>query len=237
MKKIFLLTSILVISLFFLSGCSKVACENDEICGAEHYADNYCDESNVKKDLISYTCGNPGTKDAVCRENRQPEQVEECKYPYKCEAGGCMQQSCYELTDTVWLGGPTSSRIFFDTTKERNELIIMAMETGAEFKVHLYTDKDSLPERRLSTWAPLNDEHIDEYNWIRLSMDSVETMPSGYYWIGIEVTKYGDSAFNTCVTNDRNDDTFGRENNIIDGQFENFEDTMKTEHDIVYLFE
>lgn len=237
MKKLILLISILTISLFFLSGCSKIACETDENCGAEHYSDNYCNELNVKKDLISYTCGNPGTKDAVCRENRLSEQVEECKYPYKCETGGCMQQSCYELSDAVWLGGPTSSRIFFDTTKERNELVVMAMETGAEFKVHLFTDKGGLPDRKLYTWGPLNDENIDEYQWIRLSMANVETTPSGYYWIGIEVVKYGDSAFNTCVTNDRSDDTFGRENNLINGQFEDFEDSKKTEHDIVYLFE
>lgn len=237
MKKIITLLSILIIGMFFLSGCSMPACESNENCGTEHYSDNYCAGANVKKDFITYTCVNPATKEALCRENRQPEQIQECKYPYRCESGECMQQSCYELTDTTWLGGPTSSRIFFDAPKIRNELIVMAMRTGAEFKVHIFTDKNGLPDRKLNSWGPLNDDDIDDYQWIRLSMNGVESMAPGYHWIGIEVIEYGDRAFNTCVTNDRKDDTFGTENTITNGQFEELGDIRKTEHDMVYLFE
>jgi hypothetical protein len=237
MKKIIILTSILIISLFFLSGCSKPACDSDLSCGREYYSDNYCEGSTVKTDFITYTCLNPGTGQASCRESRKPELEKECIYPYKCEQGDCIEQSCYELDNSNWLGGPTSSRVFFDTPKKRNELIVLAMKTGAEFKVHLYLDKDGSPDRKLKSWGPLNDDSIDDFQWIRLNMDGVESMPPAYYWIGIEVMKYGDSAFNTCTTNDRKADTYGREDTITNGEFEELDDIRKTEHDMVYLFE
>ena len=84
---------------------------------------------------------------------------------------------------------------------------------------------------------PLNDDDIDDFQWIRLSMANVESMAPGYHWIGIEIVNYVDKAFNTCVTNDRKADTFGSDNIIVDGMFEGLDEFRKTEHDMVYLFE
>jgi hypothetical protein len=67
-------------------------------------------------------------------------------------------------------------------------------------------------------------------------MDGIGSMPAAYHWIGIEVVKYGNMAFNTCVTNDRKEDTWGREDTITDGKFESFQDYNKNENDIIYAF-
>ena len=232
---IIIIVLVVGISAYFL--LTPPICEADLDCGNEHYSDNYCDGNIVKTDKITYTCLNAGTRKSSCQENKAPQVEKECAYPYKCGEGACIEQSCYELDNGNWLGGPMSSRIFFDTPKQRNTLTILVMKTGAEFKVHLYTDKSNLPDRLLKSWSPLNDDSIDDFQWIRLSMDDVESMPSAYYWIGIEVIKYGDGAFNTCTTNDRKEDTYGREDIIVDGEFGEFNDNLKTEHDMIYLFE
>lgn len=212
-------------------------CETDLQCGIEHQSDtNYCDGNTIKLDTISYTCLNPGTRKSSCQENKAPQIQKECIYPYKCGEGQCLQQTCYDIPTALWLGGPAKSRIFFDTPKQRSELILLVMRTGATFKVHLYTDNNGLPDMKLNTWGPLSDNSIDDSGWVRLKMEGIGTMPPGYYWIGIEVMQYGNMAFNTCVTNDRKDDTWGREDTITDGKFESFQDYNKNENDIIYAF-
>lgn len=204
-------------------------------CGATYESVAYCQENVVVKDTVTPQCVNADSFKAKCQEQRKPTMVESCMYPYACSDGACIPQSCYQLSDAVWLGGPAVSRIFFDSPKNRSQVSILAMKTGAEFNVQLFTDREGQPVRTLKIWDGLNDNSIDESGWITLSMQGVESIPSGYYWLGIEVVKYGDGAFNTCVRNDRKEDTYGSDNVIVDGIFT--QTTSRNEHDIVYIFE
>ena len=217
----------------------NTACVTDADCGGPYESDLYCQDNTIKNDLVSYSCVNGNTKEALCQEMRTPNIVKECRYPYACDLGACIQQDCNQLGDTVWLGGPAISRIFFDRTQHRGKLSIIAMRTGANFKVHLYMDDNDKPSRNLGDWGPLNDESINELGWVTLNMQNVETMPADYYWIGIEVLEYGDMAFNSCVRNDRDDGTHGRSDNITNGVLDNlFQDLdRRTEHDLVHIFE
>lgn len=229
---------LLAIIAYLVYSSKPIVCNDDSGCGIQgSYSDSYCDGNIVKKDLINYKCLSPGTRKSSCVIDKTPETVKECVNLYKCSTGECLEKNCNEITEAVWLGGPTSSRIFFDTPQKRNQLNLIVMRTGADFKVHIFTDKSGLPDRKLFSSLKLNDSSIDDNGWVKLSMQGVETMPSGYYWVGIEVIKYGNSAYNTCVFNDRNDDTYSREDTITNGAYKDFNDNLKTQSDIIYMFE
>jgi len=221
---------------------SAPICAVNEDCGADFYSSNYCDSEAVKRDFVTFLCNNPGTKEASCEEDRNPEVVRDCPTPYACfeEPGDdvCLQRQCQALEGAAWLGGPSVSRVFFDGVSQRDQLSLIVMRTGATFRVNIFTDRNEEPERKIFTSEILSDEDIDDFGWVKLNVQNVEPMPSGHYWIGIDVTQYGDSAFNTCVSNDGKADTFGSDSTLENGQFrDGYNPDYRNEHDIVHLFE
>lgn len=232
-----------IAAVLFISGCisspaTVIVCESDSECGTDTYSQTYCDGNIAKHDRITFTCDSPGTEQSRCNQSDTPETIDECeeKY-YKCENGECLEKICNELDGTVWFGSSMTSRIFFDTPNQRDYLKINVLETGATFKVHVFLDKDGLPERRIFSSPVLDDDSINQFGWVKIDFSSTETTPSGYYWISIEVIEIGDFSFNTCVFNDREDDTYGREDVIINGTFtEGFDDDRINTHDMIYYF-
>lgn len=77
------------------------ACSSDIDCPADSLSGAYCSsEGDSYKDLVSYTCQNPGEENSVCVSNNSSQKVEDCSFG--CSAGVCLpEQNGGEIHDVA----------------------------------------------------------------------------------------------------------------------------------------
>jgi len=85
------------------SYCSyeTIACSSNAECGIDGYAtENYCESAshNLFRDYKTYTCNNPGTSVAACKENITKKLIEDCIDG--CENNVCVAETAPTITST-----------------------------------------------------------------------------------------------------------------------------------------
>ncbi len=80
-----------------------IICTSDSDCGDSEYSSEYCmDESNVYRDLFTYTC-DLSTSAGECSAEVIEEFVQECTELQVCEDGECIQDGCaFGVEECSW---------------------------------------------------------------------------------------------------------------------------------------